>query len=63
METLLKIIICVVLLPGGQSQTDFYLFAKDDKGHCFIKIDEREANSYYLVPKDTQYVKAYRLKP
>ena len=60
METIIKVICCVILAANGTTEERYFTLNRSDKHECFYEIHKSEAvyiKNTYHVPVDTQVIK------
>lgn len=60
METIIKVICCVILAANGVSEERYFTLNRSDKEECFYEIHKSEAvyiKNTFHIPIDTQVIK------
>ena len=60
METIIKVICCVILAANGTVEERYFTLNRSDKHECFYEIVKSEAiyiKNIHHVPVDTQIIK------
>lgn len=60
METIVKVICCIILAANGKVEERYFTLNRSDKDECFYEIHKSEAiyiKNTHHIPVDTQVIK------